>query len=75
MQNNDRPVNQLDAIAKAHDIAYGNADRVAKSEAQRKKMKWDADAQMVKSIDKMKNKSVAARVSRTIINLKRRAGL
>ena len=75
LQNNDRPLNPLDAIAKAHDIAYSEADRLAKSPAQRKKMKWSADAQMVNSIDRMKNKSVAARVSRTIIDLKRRAGL
>ena len=75
LANNVKPVNALDAIAKAHDAAYGRADKIAKNAAHRKKLKWAADKRMVRQIDRMKNKSIAARVSRTIINLKRKVGL
>ena len=67
LKRGDPGKNRLDRIAKQHDIDYGKAKTLQD--------KWKADAKMIKSIDKLNNKTLTEKITKKIIQIKKRLKL
>ena len=67
LKRGDPGKNRLDRIAKQHDIDYGKAKTLQD--------KWKADAKMIKSIDKLSDKTLTEKITKKIIQIKKRLKL
>lgn len=67
LKRGDPGINRLDRISKIHDIDYSKATKLAHKHA--------ADAKMIKSIDKLPNKTVTERIVKRIMQAKLRLGV
>ena len=67
LKRGDPGKNRLDRIAKQHDIDYGKAKTLQD--------KWKADAKMIKSIDKLNDKTLTEKITKKIIQIKKRLKL
>ena len=67
LKRGDPGKNRLDRIAKQHDIDYGKAKTLQD--------KWKANAKMIKSIDKLSDKTLTEKITKKIIQIKKRLKL
>ena len=67
LKRGDPGINRLDRISKIHDIDYSRAKKLAHKHA--------ADAKMIASIDKLKNKTVTERIVKRIMQAKLKLGV
>ena len=67
LKRGDPGINRLDRISKIHDIDYSRATKLAHKHA--------ADAKMIKSIDKLPNKTVTERIVKRIMQAKLKLGV
>ena len=67
LKRGDLGKNRLDRIAKQHDIDYGKAKTLQD--------KWKADAKMIKSIDKLSDKTFMEKVIKKMMQIKKRLKL
>ena len=67
LKRGDPGINRLDRISKIHDIDYSRSTKLAHKHA--------ADAKMIKSIDKLPNKTVTERIVKRIMQAKLKLGV
>jgi hypothetical protein len=63
LERGDKPVNQVDALAKEHDIAY----RDSKDKPNKKEMRRKADKEMLKKLDELENLTIGERIEKRIV--------
>lgn len=70
-----KPKNRLDNLAYHHDLAYQNIGQSKHPSHRKKKMVWDADQKMIDGINKFKNKTMAERFAKVVLQVKKKAKL
>jgi hypothetical protein len=63
LERGDKPVNQIDALAKEHDISY----RDSKDKPNKKKLRRQADREMLKKLDELQNLTIGEHIEKRIV--------
>jgi hypothetical protein len=59
----DKPVNQIDALSKEHDIAY----RDSKDKPDKKKLRHKADKEMIRKLNELENLTIGEHIEKRIV--------